>query len=165
MNENKKQRALERRARKERKQKLVLASLMGLGGVLLLAAALLSLRPWEGRVAGASGAPALQVDREQIDLGNIQVDQMVEASFNVTNAGDAPLRFLEPPYIEVREGCCPPVPSIGAMELQPGESTRVSMTFTMHAGMDGPHDFRVHLLTDSPSEPEKELVVLSNWVP
>lgn len=39
------------------------------------------------------------------------------------------------------------------------------MSFTMHAGMEGPHDFRVHLITDNPSEPDKELVVLSNWVP
>jgi len=33
----------------------------------------------------------------------------------------------------------------------------------MHAGMDGPHDFRVHLRTNDPQEPEKELKVLSYW--
>ena len=38
------------------------------------------------------------------------------------------------------------------------------MQFTMHAGMEGPHDFRVHLKTNDPAEPEKELVVLSDWV-
>ncbi len=34
----------------------------------------------------------------------------------------------------------------------------------MHPGMEGPHDFRVRVATNDPAEPEKELVVLSNWV-
>lgn len=38
------------------------------------------------------------------------------------------------------------------------------MTFTMHAGMAGPHDFRVDLKTNDPTQPTKELVVLSDWV-
>ena len=38
------------------------------------------------------------------------------------------------------------------------------MTFTMHPGMAGPHDFRVDLKTNDPTQPTKELVVLSEWV-
>jgi hypothetical protein len=38
------------------------------------------------------------------------------------------------------------------------------MEFTMPAGMDGLHDFRVALQTNDPSQPSKELVVLSDWV-
>lgn len=38
------------------------------------------------------------------------------------------------------------------------------MQFTMHAGMEGMHDFRIDLQTNDPSQPGKELVVLSNWV-
>ena len=34
----------------------------------------------------------------------------------------------------------------------------------MHAGMDGPHDFRINLRTNDPTQPNKELVILSNWV-
>lgn len=34
----------------------------------------------------------------------------------------------------------------------------------MPAGMDGPHDFRIPLQTNDPSQPSKELVVLSDWV-
>ncbi len=34
----------------------------------------------------------------------------------------------------------------------------------MHPGMEGPHDFRVHLRTTDPLQPEKELTVLSDWV-
>ena len=41
----------------------------------------------------------------------------------------------------------------------------MSVRFTMSEGMGGPHDFRVHLRTNDPVEPEKELTILSNWVP
>lgn len=37
------------------------------------------------------------------------------------------------------------------------------MEFAMHAGMEGVHEFRVHVLTDDPAEPEKLLTVLSDW--
>ncbi len=37
------------------------------------------------------------------------------------------------------------------------------MDFMMHEGMDGPHEFRVHVLTNDPKEPEKLLTVLSDW--
>jgi len=50
------------------------------------------------------------------------------------------------------------------MVLQPGESTTVSMSFVMHDGMDGLHDFRLHLVTNDPAQPDKVLTVLSNWV-
>ncbi len=35
----------------------------------------------------------------------------------------------------------------------------------MHAGMDGKHQFRVHLLTNDPAQPEALLTAFSNWVP
>jgi hypothetical protein len=52
-----------------------------------------------------SGAPALQVDREKIDLGEVPLGQTVNVSFELTNIGDQPLRFKERPYVEVIEGC------------------------------------------------------------
>jgi hypothetical protein len=48
--------------------------------------------------------------------------------------------------------------------LYPGQSTTLTMEFTMHAGMEGPHEFRVHLLTNDPQQPEQVLVVKSDWV-
>ena len=50
------------------------------------------------------------------------------------------------------------------MVLQPGEKTTVSMSFMMHGDMGGAHDFRVHLQTNDPQQPDKTLQVLSNWV-
>jgi len=34
----------------------------------------------------------------------------------------------------------------------------------MHGSMGGQHEFRVHLLTNDPEEPEKLLTIRSNWV-
>lgn len=50
------------------------------------------------------------------------------------------------------------------MVLNPGESTTVTVAFTMHAGMDGFHDFRLHLNSNDPTMPSREIVILSNWV-
>ncbi len=52
------------------------------------------------------------------------------------------------------------------MVLQPGESTYVeSSIFMMHPGMDGPHDYAVHLKTSDPSKPDLVVHVLSDWGP
>ncbi len=110
------------------------------------------------------GSPRLQVDQELIDFGQVPVGKMVTASFTLSNAGDQPLVFSHPPVPTVVEGCCPPKIVGGATTLQPGEQTTLSMEFTMNAGMDGPHDFRIGLQTNDPSQPSKELVVLSDWV-
>ncbi len=47
--------------------------------------------------------------------------------------------------------------------MNPGEETDLSMQFMMHPGMDGPHDFRLHVKTNDQQTPDKELTVLSNW--
>jgi len=52
------------------------------------------------------------------------------------------------------------------MVLKPGESTIVqSSGFMMHEGMDGPHNFGVHLITNDPNNPDMVVNVLSNWIP
>ena len=52
------------------------------------------------------------------------------------------------------------------MVLQPGESTVVESTgFMMHAGMDGPHNFGVHLITNDPQQADLVVNVISNWGP
>jgi hypothetical protein len=46
------------------------------------------------------------------------------------------------------------------------ESTTIqSSVFMMHEGMEGPHNFAVHLKTNDPAQPDKIVSVLSNWVP
>ena len=55
------------------------------------------------------------------------------------------------------------MPTIGTMVLMPGQKTTLSMSFMMHGDMGGLHDFRVHVRTNDPQQPEKVLQVLSNW--
>lgn len=75
--------------------------LLGAGALLILAAVVLAAL----NAGRSGGTPRLQVDREIIDLGPVRLGQTVSAAFTLTNTGDAPLVFSEPPYIEVRAGC------------------------------------------------------------
>ncbi len=52
------------------------------------------------------------------------------------------------------------------MVLQPGESTEIqSSVFMMHPGMDGKHDYAVHLETNDPESADLVVHVLSDWGP
>ncbi len=79
-----------------------------LAGLILLG--LTTFLSWRGQsrpgaAIEVSGRPSLKVSQETIDLGNVRLGQTVQASFELTNVGDRPLRFAEAPYIEVVEGC------------------------------------------------------------
>ncbi len=81
-------------------------------GWLLLAGALVlgtaALLVWRGSPSAGtttSGSPSLKVDQEKVDLGDVRLGQTVSVAFELTNTGEAPLRFREAPYVEVVEGC------------------------------------------------------------
>src|SRR5689334_15680366 len=82
---------------------------LGLGGVILLG--LIGFAFTQGEKAAprftpeAAGRAKLKVDRQKVDLGNVQLGQTVAVAFELTNVGDQPLRFTDQPYIEVVEGC------------------------------------------------------------
>jgi hypothetical protein len=57
-----------------------------------------------GGPAQASG-PRLAVDQEKIDFGQVPVEKMVKATFQVKNIGDAPLQILNQPQVRVVQGC------------------------------------------------------------
>jgi hypothetical protein len=50
------------------------------------------------------------------------------------------------------------------MALNPGSSTTVSMEIFMHGAMGGMHNFRLHLPTNDPLEPDKTVSIISTWV-
>jgi hypothetical protein len=88
------------------------------GGILLVALAYFALReknqPTPPPVLGGAqsdfqpqvtGAPAISVEPQQIDMGEVKLGTSVQASFKVTNTGDKALKFTESPYIELVEGC------------------------------------------------------------
>lgn len=127
--------------------------------------ALLSPSNQSSYVPEVTGAPRLAVSQEVVDFGDVPVSQPVRAVFHVRNVGDQTLRVLDnEPLLTVVEGCCPPRARLSTTTIQPGDEAVLSVQFTMNPGMDGPHDFRIHLRTNDPLEPEKELQILSNWV-
>jgi hypothetical protein len=69
-----------------------------LGGLLLLTAIFLFRNT-------DTGTPAVSVDKERIDYGEVKLNTPLTFSIVVTNTGDGILRLKEKPYIEVREGC------------------------------------------------------------
>lgn len=162
-----------RHKKRSRKQKKSFRSYQWIGVTLTITFALLTLiylnRPqntvpadFEPQVLGAPGLMILSSER--IDFGDVPMSEFVEAEFRVQNVGDETLLILGDPLIEVVAGCCPPQTQVDDHTLSPGEITTIRTRFTMHPGMGGPHDFRLHLVTNDPSQPEKELVILSNWV-
>lgn len=85
---------------------------VGLGGVLLLFGGLaILLRGGEEEgidpnfTPDISGAPALEVEQENLDFGDVRLGETVEAVFRIKNVGDQPLRIGESPQVEVLDGC------------------------------------------------------------
>ena len=70
------------------------------GGLIFLAAILFANRSGDG-----GGTPSLSVDQQKIDYGYVKYGETRSFAVQVTNTGDATLRFKEQPYIEVLEGC------------------------------------------------------------
>ena len=114
-------------------------------------------------VPQVEGSPSIAVISDSvIDHGDLIVNNFVTSSFEIQNVGDKTLLILGDP-VRVHEGCCPPQAVISSKRLLPGEIATVSMHYTMHPGMDGPHDLRIHLMSNDPNNPEIELTALSNW--
>ena len=154
---------MSKKTKKTRQKKTFPWALVALGGAILIVAVFLL-----ANTANPSndGTPNLSVEEQKIDLGYVKLGEYRSLNIKVTNTGDGTLRFKENPYIEVLEGCCPPQLTVDSLTLKPGESTYVrSPDFMMHEGMDGPHDFALHLKTNDADEPDFVVRVLSDWGP
>ncbi|MDZ4159133.1 MAG: hypothetical protein U1B80_05010 [Anaerolineaceae bacterium] len=80
-------------------------ALAGLGLVLIAGWLLRSNDAQLKANVEVKGAPRLKVEKDIIDHGDIKLGNQIRDDIRVTNIGDQPLRFIEAPYIEVREGC------------------------------------------------------------
>jgi hypothetical protein len=101
------QKALKAAHRKRQKQ-LKSLSVIGIGGILLILAAVFLIKaaqPGPKAALEVAGSPALKVDKENVDLGYVKLGKTVDVNFTLTNVGDQPLKLSEAPYIEVIEGC------------------------------------------------------------
>lgn len=91
---------------KKSKTPLIVFSLAGVTMlVLALSLALKNPTPSSGSPDSSSGFPVLMVDKQEVDLGDMPIDTVVEASFQLTNTGTQTLHITGEPYIEVVEGC------------------------------------------------------------
>ena len=77
--------------------------LLVIGGAFIVVAALLFAR--QGGGDGGGGTPAIAVDQQRIDYGDVNFNVEKSFAIKVTNTGDGTLRFKEEPYIQVLEGC------------------------------------------------------------
>jgi hypothetical protein len=111
------------------------------------------------------GRPAAEISQQFFDHGNVRNESTVTTSFKVKNVGDQTLLIFGQPQVEVVEGCCPPYTQVSSNRLAPGQEATISMSYTMHAGMDGPHEFSVHVRTNDPVNDDQIVTVLSNWIP
>jgi len=76
--------------------------LVVIGGVLLITAALFFAKQGGG---DGGGTPAIAVDQQRLDFGDVKFGVNKTFAIKVTNTGGGTLRFKDEPYIEVLEGC------------------------------------------------------------
>lgn len=58
--------------------------------------------PFEPQV---TGAPRAEVDRVNIDHGDVRFEEPVESVYRIRNVGDEPLLILGEPRVQLIEGC------------------------------------------------------------
>jgi hypothetical protein len=111
-----------------------------------------------------AGGARLALEQRSIDYGKVQFNQQVKATFNAKNVGDKPLAIRK---VDVKtvQGCWPPEPVVGSTTLKPGQSTDISVSFTMHDGMGGPHQFDLVVNSNDPVEPAQAVSVLAEFPP
>lgn len=92
--------------KQETKRKSPLALILVLIGLAIIGlGAFFALRGGSNQTtSNESGTPKLELDKKQIDFGDQHFGNTVTATFKLTNAGTATLRFQQP-TIEVKEGC------------------------------------------------------------
>lgn len=95
-------------------------------------------------VTGMVDQGGLVVEGAVIDLGIVPLDTTVTPTWTITNTGSKPV-VLGEAHASVIEGCCPGPLTYSDPLLEPGEATMLAFPLQMHAGMDGPHDFDVHV--------------------
>jgi len=111
--------------------------------------------------SGSAAAGSIEVDGSQIEMGIVPLDVTVIPSWTLVNTGTEPV-VLGEPHASVIDGCCPGPLELGVRTLEPGGSTDLSFPLEMHPGMDGPHQFLVHVPVGTGSD-YLELTVIGDF--
>lgn len=97
-----------------------------------------------GAATGDASAGGVEVTGAEWEMGRVPLNVTVTPEWRLRNTSDRPVS-LGTPLAEVVEGCCPGSLNLSATTLAPGEVARLDFPLQMHPGMDGWHDFRVHV--------------------
>jgi hypothetical protein len=116
----------------------------------------------EAFVIGMVEQGGLVVEGTVIDLGTVPLDITVTPTWMITNTGSERV-VLGEAHASVIEGCCPGPLTYSDPVLEPGEATTLAFPLQMHAGMDGPHDFDVHVPYGDGADDYLTLKVVGNF--
>lgn len=97
--------------------------------------------------SGTAIAGDVIVDGAEVAMGDVPLDVTVTPTWTLTNTGQTTVT-LGDPHATVNEGCCPGPLSFDRTDLAPGASATLSFPLQMHPGMDGAHDFDIHVPVD-----------------
>src|ERR671919_2056000 len=110
--------------------------------------------------AGSESVLGVTSDVSLIELGHQPLNQTVEPTWTLTNNSNQAIELGEA-HAEVVEGCCPGPLQFGSSSLKPGEQTQLVFPLQMHEGMDGPHEFNVHVPIASGADEELMTLTVS----
>jgi hypothetical protein len=103
--------------------------------------------------SGSENVLGVASDVSLISMGHVPLNQTVEPTWTLTNTSREEVELGEA-HAEVVEGCCPGPLEFGSTSLKPGEETQLVFPLQMHEGMDGPHEFQVHVPITSGDDEE-----------
>jgi len=106
----------------------------------------------------AQGQPRLEVDAIHHDFGPVVQGTKVSHRFKLSNTGDAPLNILR-----MNSSCGCTSTLLGKARLEPGESTELEVSFNS-AGLRGPANKSVQVVTDDPAAPDRTLTFQADVV-
>lgn len=113
-----------------------------------------SARPTPAATAStgdARNAPALALDKFQVDLGTLSRDQQTVETFMVVNWGNRPLQ-AGPASLQVEEGCDAAEAMDGTLQVPPREVALLPVRLGPHRQL-GPHRLRVSVPSDGSALP------------
>lgn len=93
-----------RQTRDSSKRKFNTSSLLLLGGIALVAIAIVAF-VWLALAPSSGGTPQIQVDNERIDFGKQPFERPVRATFQIRNTGTGTLTLSVPRVATLLEGC------------------------------------------------------------